>query len=191
MKYFLHLLLLLPFFCNAQNDSLIEYSKLQKMIMQPVSFVKLQFDTVGTTDDLHIGLVTATSLKDGSTERSICFIANPLVTGSMIFSENNIQIPVDELSRLIDALTIMKSASETKPEQEKYQFVSSNFTVLKLENRIQNNKRWDLFLYSRFRNINAPIPGSLLQLHQRNIISILTILQRLRDQLGNNLYKKL
>lgn len=191
MKHFLHLLLLLPFFCNAQNDSLIEYSKLQKMIMQSVSFVKLQFDTVGTTDDLHIGLVTATSLKDGSTERSICFIANPLVTGSMIFSENNIQIPVDELSRLIDALTIMKSASETKPEQEKYQFVSSNFTVLKLENRIQNNKRWDLFLYSRFSNINAAIPGSFLQLHQRNISSMLTILQKLRDQLGNNLYKKL
>jgi hypothetical protein len=191
MKYFLHLFFLLPLFGHAQNDSIVEYSKLQKMIMQPGSFVKLQFDTIGTTDDLHIGLVTVTSLKDGSTERSICFIANPLVSSSMIFSENNIQIPVDELSGLIAALTIMSSASETKPEQEKYQYVSSNFTVLKLENRIQNNKRWDLFLYSRFRNINAAIPGSFLQLHQRNLSSMLTILQKLRDQLGNNLYKKL
>lgn len=193
MKHFLHLLFLLPFFCTAQNDSLIEYSKLVKMTMQPGAFVKLHYDTIGSTDDVHIGLITATSLKDGSAERSVCFTGNGFLVGTILFNERNIQIPVEDLSSFIDALVVMNIEADLNNTRavEKYRYVSSNFTVLEMQNRHVNTKRWDINLYTRYRNINAPVLGMLLSINQKNIGSMLTILQKLKKDLGDDLYKKL
>ncbi|QNA44451.1 hypothetical protein [Lacibacter sediminis] len=193
MKHSLHLLLLLPFFCTAQNDSLIEYSKLVKMTMQPGAFVKLHYDTIGSTDDVHIGLITATSLKDGSAERSVCFTSNGFLVSTILFNERNIQIPVEDLSSFIDALVVMNIEADLNNTRavEKYRYVSSNFTVLEMQNRHINSKRWDINLYTRYRNINAPVLGMLLSINQKNIGSMLTILQKLKKDLGDDLYKKL
>lgn len=193
MKHFLHLLLLSPFFCNAQNDSIIEYSKLVKMTMQPGIFVKLHYDTIGSTEDVHIGLITATSLKDGSAERSVCFTSNGFLSNTILFNERNIQIAVEDLSAFIDALVVFNVETDLNNTRaaEKYRYVSSNFTVLEMQNRHVNTRRWDINLYARYRNINAPVPGMVLTINQKNIGSMLTILQKLKKDLGDDLYKKL
>jgi hypothetical protein len=193
MKHFLHLFLLFPVYSFAQNDSIIEYSRLVKFIMQPNSFVKLTYDTIGSTSDIHIGVVTASSLKDSTKERSICFTYNSMFNNFVSFNERSVQIPVEDLSAFIDALKWMKKESDLNNVrvQESYRYVSSNFTVLEMENRNFNTKRWNIILYARFRNINGLVPGSRLDISQRQLGNLLALLEKLEQKLEGNLYTKL
>jgi hypothetical protein len=193
MKHFLHLLFLLPVFSYAQNDSIIEYSRLVKFIMQPNAFVKITYDTIGSTNDIQIGIVTATSLKDSTKERSVCFSNSRLFNNFVSFNERSMQIPVEDLSAFIDALEWMKKESDLNNVrvEENYRYVSSNYTVLEMENRSYNTKRWDIALYSRFRTINGQVPGSRLVINQRHLGNLLVLLQQLEQKLGSNLYTNL
>ena len=192
MKHFLHLLFLLPVFSYAQNDSIIEYSRLVKFMMQPNVVVKLNYKTIGSTSDLNIGVATASSLKDNSQERSVYFTNNTPFHNFVPFNERSIQISVDDLSAFVNALELMKRELDQNNvrEQETYRYVSSNFTVLEMKNRHMNTKRWDIILFARCKYINAPAPGMSLSINQRNIDDMLTILQKLKSDLGNDLYKK-
>ncbi|RXK60375.1 hypothetical protein ESA94_07855 [Lacibacter luteus] len=193
MKHFLHLFFLLPVFSFAQNDSLIEYSRLVKMTMRPDAFVKLHYDTIGSTEDVHIGLITATSLKDGSAERSVCFVSRGILSTFISFNERNIQISIEDLSSFINALVQLNAETDIKNsrEFEIYRYVSSNFTVLEMQNRHFNTKRWDLTLYTRYRDINAAVPGMSISFSQKSLGSLLSVLQQLKKDLGDDLYKKL
>jgi hypothetical protein len=191
MKHFL-LLFFFPAISHAQQDSIIDYSPLVKFTMQPNVLVKLTHDTIGSTEDVNVGLLTATSLKDNARQRSVCFTGRGLFN-TIVFSDKNIQLPIEDLSAFIDALVVFNTELDLKNnrEVETYQYVSSNFTVLEMENRSYNTKRWHIRLYTRYKDINSPVPGCSQILNQKNIADLLTILQKLKKDLGDDLYKKL
>lgn len=193
MKHFLHLLLLLPVLSFGQRDSSVEYSRLVKFIMQPNAFVKMTYDTIGSTSDIQIGVITASSLKDSAKERSICFSNLGVFDNFVSFNERSLQIPVEDLTAFVDALEWMKKESDLNNVRvrESYRYVSSNFTVLEMENRNLNTKRWDIVLYTRFRNINGHVPGSRLVITQRQLGNLLALLQQLEQKLEGNLYTNL
>ncbi len=182
--------LFLPFYSIAQTDSITGSSGLEKMTMQAGSFVNITTDTLGSTNDLHVGILTATDLNSGKKQRSVCFIAANGFN-SIGFSATNVQIDIEDLYSFTNALEKMKEIADSKipaPFQQ-YQFVSSNLTVLKMENRLNKSGKWDLIIYKRFKNLNNEVPGSLLLIKEKNIGDLVVLLKRYKTLLGDALYK--
>lgn len=182
--------LLFPFYSIAQTDSIAGSSRLEKMTMQAGSFINITSDTLGSTNDLHIGILTATDLINGEKQRSLCFIAANSFN-SIIFSVTNVQIDIEDLNSFINALEKMKQAADSKtlvPLQE-YQYVSSNLTVLSMQNRLNNSGKWDLIMYKRYKHFNVQIPDSLLFIKEKNIGDLIILLNKYKSFLGDTFYK--
>ncbi len=193
MRYLLLLFLFSPLLMFAQRDSVIAYSPLVKLLMKPNTFVQLEYDTAGTVNGIVVSVVTARSLKDSISKRSVCFSSNGFFSSYTRYNEQLLQIPVEELTSLIDVLEILQKEIESPNEfqQQRYQYISSNYTVLDAERRFYNNKRWDIFLYARYENVYASVPGTTIAITQRNFAAFLTILQQLQQKLGTDLYRQL
>ena len=182
--------LLFPFYTLAQTDSIVGSSPLDKMAMQAGSFINIRSDTLGSTNDLNIGILTATDLNSGKKQRSVCFTAaNSSYTFG--FTVTNNQIDIEDLSFFINALEKMKQVVDSRALAafQNYQYISSNLTVLSLENRLNNFNKWDLVIYKRYKYLNAVVPGSLLSIKEKNIEGLLNILKQYSKLLGVDLYK--
>ncbi len=193
MKHLLLLFLFSPLLLFAQRDSAIAYSPLVKLLMKPNTLVQLEYDTAGTANGIVVSVVTARSLKDSISKRSVCFSNNGFFSSYTRFNEQLLQIPVEELASLIDVLEMLQKELESPNEfqQQRYQYISSNFTVLDAERRFYNSKRWDINLYARYENVYASVPGTTIAITQRNLAAFLTILQQLQQKLGTDLYRQL
>ena len=187
MKLFLSLVLFISINVPAQTDSVFENSRLVKLLMQPGSFVKLVIDTIGSTSDVHIGLLTAYDLKTETIQRSVCFTAANGFN-SIYFSSTNTQIDIEDLDAFIAALEKMKEAVDLKTTAAflSFQYTSSNLTVLNMENRINNKNRWDILLYKRYKYLNAGVLGSYLTIRGKYIGEVITILDNFKKTLGSN-----
>lgn len=193
MKRLLLLFLFSPLLIFAQRDSVVAYSPLVKLLMKPNALVQLEYDTVGSTNDVIVSVITALSLKDSICKRSVCFSSNGIFSLNNRISERSLQIPVEELSALIEALELIQKETEVTGLQnfQRYQYMSSNYTVLDAERRFYNNKRWDINLYARYENIYASVPGTSIAIMQRNLAAFLILLQQLQQKLGTDLYRQL
>lgn len=192
MKFLLPFLLFISIKGDAQIDSVLENSRLVKLMMQPGSFIKLSIDTIGTNSDLHIGLLTAHDLNKNIKQRSICFTAASNFN-SIYFSNTSTQIDIEDLDEFIMALGKMKETVDLKATGDflSFQYTSSNLTVLNMENRINNKNRWDISLYKRYKYFNAAVAGSNLIIRDRFLNEVISILTNFRNTLGNDLYKEL
>lgn len=193
MKHLLLLFLFSPLLIFAQRDSVIAYSPLVKLLMKPSTLVQIEYDTVGSTNDVVVSVITARSLKDSISKRSVCFSSNNIFSLNSRINERSLQIPVEELSVLIDALELIQKETEVAGIQnnQRYQYISSNYTVLDAERRFYNSKRWDIFLYTRYENVYAIVPGTSIAITQRNLAAFLNILQQLQQKLATDLYRQL
>ena len=193
MKHLLLLFLFSPLLVLAQRDSVIAYSPLVKLLMKPNTLVQLEYDTVGSTSDVVVSVITARSLKDSISKRSVCFSSNSFFSLNSRINERSLQIPVEELSALIDAMELIQKETEVAGllNNQRYQYISSNYTVLDAERRFYNNKRWDINLYARYENVYAGVQGTNISITQRNLAAFLNILQQLQQKLGTDLYRQL
>lgn len=193
MKHLLLLFLFSPMLIFAQRDSVVAYSPLVQFLMKPNTLVQLKYDTVGSTNDVIVSVITALSLKDSIRKRSVCFSSNGIFSLTNRISERSLQIPVEELSALINATELIQKETEVAGQQnlQRYQYISSNYTVLDAERRFYNNKRWDINLYARYENVYATVPGTNITIMQRNLAAFLTLLQQLQQKLGTDLYRQL
>lgn len=189
MRFRLILFVLFPVYCFSQTDSIFEYSILEKMIMQPCSFVKISTDTLGRTGNISVGAITSVDINTGQTQRSVCFIAGNAFT-SIIFSLTNLQVDIEELNPFINALTKMQEAVYSKKVEDlqTYQYTTSNLTVLSMGNRIYNKSKWDISIYKRYKNLNSVVPGTDFFLRGKDIGELVDILSRYRESLKGNLY---
>jgi hypothetical protein len=190
MKLLRFMLLLFPFYAFTQPDSLIETSRLEKMIMQPGTFVNIVTDTIGSAEGINAGVVTATDLNSGKQQRSVCFVAGASFT-TIVFSSSNTQIDIEDLNAFIMALEKMKVVADTKTPVaiQRYQYVASNLTVLNMENRFGNQSKWDVRIYKRYKYFNAEVPGTGLFIRGKDVGELLTMLKKYQSFLGNNLYR--
>lgn len=190
MKLLQFIFLLFPFFTFAQPDSLIETSRLEKMIMLPGSFVNIVTDTIGSTQGINAGVITATDLNSGKKQRSVCFTAGTSFT-TIFFSSSNTQIDIEDLNSFVNALEKMKNVAESKKPAalQRYQYVASNLTVLTMENRFGNQSKWDLTIYKRYKYFDVAVPGSVLQIRGKDIGELFYLLKDYSLRLGENLYK--
>jgi hypothetical protein len=190
MKLLRFIFLLSPIYAFAQPDSLFETSRLEKMIMLPGSFVNIVTDTIGSTQGINVGVITATDLNSGKKQRSVCFVAGASFT-TIIFSSSNTQIDIEDLDPFINALEKMKSIADNKTPAalQRYQYVASNLTVLNMENRFGNQSKWDITIYKRYKYFNAEVPGTGLFIRGKDIGELLTVLKKYQSFLGDNLYR--
>jgi hypothetical protein len=124
---------LIPCYLFSQADSIVEYSRLEKMIMQPGSFVRINTDTLGFAGNLGIGAINSLDINNSKKQRSVCFMAGNNFSG-IVFSPTSLQIDIEELIPFINALTRMKDAVDSKNTKrlKTYQYTSSNLTVLRI-----------------------------------------------------------
>jgi hypothetical protein len=190
MKLLRFIFLLFPCFAFAQADSLIETSRLEKMIMMPGSFINIVTDTIESTQGINVGAVTATDLVSGKKQRSVCFVAGSSFT-TIAFSSSNTQIDIEDLNSFVNALEKMKTVADTKTPAalQRYQYVASNLTVLNMENRFGNQSKWDVAVYKRYKYLNAEVPGTGLFIRGKDIGELLTVLKKYQSFLGDNLYR--
>ena len=190
MKLLRFIFLLFPFYAFAQPDSLFETSRLEKMIMLPGSFVNIVTDTIGSTQGINVGVITATDLNSGKQQRSVCFVAGASFT-TIAFSSSNTQIDIEDLNSFVNALGKMKIAADTKTPAalQRYQYVASNLTVLNMENRFGNQSKWDVTIYKRYKHFDAAVPGTVLQIRGKDIGDLFYVLKNYSLKLGENLYK--
>jgi hypothetical protein len=190
MKLLQFIFLLSPFYSFTQPDSLIETSRLEKMIMLPGSFVNIVTDTIGSTQGINVGVITATDLNSGKKQRSVCFAAGASFT-TIFFSSSNTQIDIEDLNSFVNALEKMKAIAETKKPValQRYQYVASNLTVLNMENRFGNQSKWDLTIYKRYKYFDAAVPGTVMEIRGKDISELFYVLKDYSLQLGENLYK--
>jgi hypothetical protein len=189
MRFLQLFFMLIPCYCFSQADSILEYSRLEKMIMQPGSFVRINTDTLGFAGNLGIGAITSVDLNNGKKQRSVCFIPGNSFS-SIAFSPTNLQIDIEELIPCINALTRMKEAADSKNMDglQTFQYTSSNLTVLSMENRIGNQAKWDITIYKRYKYLNAVVPGTAFFLKGKDIGELIDVLVSYRNLLNENLY---
>lgn len=189
MRFLQLFFVLIPCYCFSQADSILEYSRLEKMIMQPGSFVRINTDTLGFAGNLGIGAITSVDLNNGKKQRSVCFIPGNSFS-RIVFSTTNLQIDIEELVPFINALTKMKEAMDSKKinELQIFQYTSSNMTVLSMENRIGNQAKWDITIYKRYKYLNAMVPGTDFFIKGKDIGELIDVLNRYNNLLKENLY---
>jgi hypothetical protein len=158
--------------------------------MQPGSFVNIVTDTIGSTQGINVGVITATDLNSGKKQRSVCFVAGTSFT-AIFFSTSNTQIDIEDLNSFVNALEKMKNIADTKMPValQRYQYVASNLTVLNMENRFGNKSKWDITIYKRYKYFDATVPGTVLQIRGKDIAELFYVLKDYSLQLGENLYK--
>ena len=103
MRFLQIFFVLLPCYSFSQVDSIPEHSRLEKMIMQPGSFVNINSRTLGEAGNLAAGVLTATDLNENKKQRSVCFIATNSFS-SAVFSYNNTQIDIQDLQAFVNAV---------------------------------------------------------------------------------------
>jgi hypothetical protein len=190
MRFLQLLFVLIPCYCFSQADSIAEYSRLEKMIMQPGSFVNINSRILGEAGNLAVGVLTATDLNENKKQRSVCFIATNSFS-SAIFSYNNTQVDIEDLQAFVNALKKMKNVIDSKKviDLQTYQYTASNMTVASLENRFNNQSKWDMVIYKRYKYINAMIPGTALFIKGKDIDALVDILSQYLISLNGNLYE--
>ncbi|MEP7375649.1 MAG: hypothetical protein ABI675_19790 [Chitinophagaceae bacterium] len=189
MRFLQLFFVLIPCYCFSQADSILEYSRLEKMVMQPGSFVNISSRTLGEAGNLAIGTITATDLTDGKKQRSVCFIATNSFS-NVAFSYTNTQVDIEDLQTFVNALKKMKEVVDSKKmtDLQTYQYTASNMTVASLENRLGNQSKWDLSIYKRYKYINVIIPGTALYVKGKDINALVNILNHYLNSLNGNLY---
>lgn len=189
MRFLQLFFILIPCYCFSQADSILEYSRLEKMIMQPGNFVRINSDTLGFAGNLGIGAITSVDLKSGKKQRSVCFIPGNSFS-SIVFSSTNLQIDIEELISFINALTKMKEAVDSKNTNglQTFQYTSSNLTVVSMGNRIGNQAKWDISIYKRYKYLNAAVPGTAFFLKGKDTGELINVLVRYSNSLKENLY---
>lgn len=95
--------------------------------------------------------------------------------------ENNL-IDAGDLEKLIGFIRKTKEVVDAGNPglQQSYIFTSSNLIVFKLENRINNFKKWDLFIYKRYKNLNIPVAETGLVLNDASLGSFLSLLNGIK-----------
>ena len=85
----------------------------------------------------------------------------------------------------------MKEVIDSKKisDLQTYQYTASNMTVASLENRFNNQSKWDMVIYKRYKYINAMIPGTALFIKGKDIDAVVDILSQYLISLNGNLYE--
>lgn len=190
MRFLQLFFLLASINCFSQSDSIVEYSRLEKMIMQPGSFVRIDTDTLGIAGNLAIGVITSVDLNSNKKQRSVCFIPGNTFS-TIAFSFTNLQIDIEDLGDFISALMKMKEAVDSKNANglQSFHYTTSSLTVLRTENRTGNQSKWDISIYKRYKYINAPVPGTVFFLRGKDIGELIDLLSNYRNSLKDNLYE--
>jgi hypothetical protein len=172
MRFLQLFLVLAPCYWFSQSESVVQYSRLEKMIMQPGSFVRIDTDTLGFSGNLGIGAITSVGMNDNKKQRPVCFIAGNSYS-SIAFSPANLQIDIEELTPFINALKVMRSAIDSKSitELQTDQYTSSNLTVLRMKNRLGNKAKWDITISKNINSLMQWFPGLLFLLREKISVS--------------------
>lgn len=173
--------MLLPFSLLAQTDSSYGHSRLQQFLMQPGRLVSITTDTIGVLGSVEVGAITAFDLHSGEKMKAVCFIPSSLFT-STYFTVNNTQLDIDEVDpfiRILDTVNKLIYKKQASGIQE-FRFVSSGLTEVVASTRINNPKRWDLVLYRRYRNFQAPVTGTYITVRENDIEPLLQLLTRFK-----------
>jgi hypothetical protein len=186
MRFLQFLFLLLPFLSKGQTaDTLIGYSRAEKLAMRPGGFVKISFDTIGTTPLLHVGGLTVTDVNSAEKENAVCFIGNTLAN-SISFSVSNIQVSASELNQLLAAIKKINiiANGEEKSSETFYRYTSNNLIVFQIEKRPINNK-WDFTIARRYKHSDTLIEGgSVLTLRKKDFEMLEKILEVYKFELS-------
>lgn len=181
MKKLLFLLLMVPGFLQAQIDSSVELSRMEVMAMDKNRFLHFREESLGPVDNIELGMITATDLKQDIKPRRIICFAPRIFFLDRNFSIDDLHIDEEDLGELIGVLERMARMAESKnaTQREIYAFTASNQVVFELRNRPANFKRWDLVIYKRYRFFNKPVPGYMINIIGSEIESLLKILQKI------------
>jgi hypothetical protein len=189
MRFLQLFFVLMPCYCFSQADSIVEYSRLEKMIMQTGRFVRVNTDTLAFAGNLDVGAITSLDINNRKKQRSVCFITGNNFS-SIVFSPTNLHIDIEELIPFINALTKMKEVVDSKNTNglQTYQYTSSNLTGLSMGNRIGNQAKWDITIYKSYKYLSAIVPGTNFFLKGKDIGELIDVLVRYKNSLKENLY---
>ena len=177
--------MLLPFSLLAQTDSSYGHSRFQQFLMEPGRLVSITTDTIGVLGSVEIGAITATDLSSGENRKAVCFVPSSVFT-STIFTANNTQLDIDELDpfiRILDTVNKLVFKRQAARAQE-FRFVSNGLTEVVASTRTNNPKRWDLVIYRRYKNFQAPVTGTFINIRESDIEPLLQLLIRFKAGTG-------
>jgi hypothetical protein len=184
--------MLLPFSVVAQTDSSYGHSRFQQFLMEPGRMAHIATDRIGALASVELGSLTATDLNTGEKKRALCFLPGSLFNNGA-FSSTNTQLDVDELTPLISILdTVNKiNFSNKLTGVLEFRYVSSGLTEVVAANRPSNQRRWEVTIYRRYKQFQAPVPGSVISIRESDIEPLLQLLTRYKAALGNDLLRDL
>jgi hypothetical protein len=166
---------------QVQVDSLVEFSRLEKMLKDPSKTIQIKSRFVGVTSDAqnNIGIVEAKDLFSGETRRAITFARNN--NYDTLFTAGNLHIDIEDLKPFLQALQLFKKLITEKNtvSDETYQYTSSNLMVLWMTNREMRKNKWDILLYQRYKNYNMALPGRVLRIKEDEINSMIMLLEKI------------
>lgn len=169
---------------QIQADSLIEFSRLEKMLMDPSRTIQVKSKFIGvTTDNFNcIGVIEATDLASREVRKAIAFERSG--NYDTLFSPSDLHIDMDDLGSMLQTLQLFKKIIDDKNTSSNmfYQYTSSNFLVLTMSNREQRKNKWDISLYQRYKNYNAALPYRTLRIREDEINSIIMLLGKIAAQ---------
>jgi hypothetical protein len=184
--------ILLPFSILAQTDSSYGHSRFQQFLMEPGRMAHIASYRICTLGSVEVGSLTATDLNTWEKKRGVCFLPGSLFNNG-VFSASNTQLDVDELNPLIRILdTVSKiNYSNKLTGLLEFRYVSSGLTEIVAANRPNNQRRWEVTIYRRYKQFQAPVPGSVISIRESDIEPLLQLLTRYKAALGNDLLRDL
>lgn len=182
MRFILPILLFISIASAAQVDSSVVFSKLEQAIMEPGSSFKTETENFGELNRLAVGIISIKNMENpDQRKKAICFSRISAFMETRFAIENNL-IDAGDLEKLIGFIRKTKEVVDAGNPglQQSYIFTSSNLIVFKLENRINNFKKWDLFIYKRYKNLNIPVAETGLVLNDASLGSFLSLLNGIK-----------
>lgn len=152
--------LLFPFFCSAQQDTLLEYTRLEKMLLAPGNLSKTTVEPVGQLRNIEITGIIVEELNSGKIQQGLLFREVSLAPLSTNFSGGLI-VDLEEVAKLADALTKIKNEikANKEPSLKTYQFVSEGLVTFTIESRKVNPDKCSLDICRRYKFSHNSVYG--------------------------------
>lgn len=192
MKLLQVFFMLLPIVSLSQTDSSYGHSRFQQFLMEPGRMAHIGTYRIGVLTSVEVGSLTATDLHTGEKKRAVCFLPGSLFNNGA-FSSNNTQLDVDELTpfiSMLDTVNKINFSNKLKGLLE-FRYVSSGLTEIVAANRPNNLRHWEVSIYRRYKQFQAPVPGSVINIRESDIEPLLQLLTRYKAALGNDLLRDL
>lgn len=164
---------------HAQVDSSVAFSRMEEWLRQPGMLFRTEETTLGTLNNVTIGVISATNLdRDQPRRKVICFSYQPILVREDQSLENT-HVDEEDFAALINILERMRSMMEsnTIKKLQTLSYTTSNHIVFEFRNRAGNLRRWDLSIYKRYKNINKPVQGSQVRLDQEDLADLISYIK--------------